>query len=95
MNNNAYHILQMINGGANPQQVMKQILSMNVNPQEIERVILAQNPQLQILANQMKQSGLSPMQFVMQMAKQNNIPIQENVLNNTYNEMLNMANSKR
>ena len=63
-----------------PLDIFKNFMSMGTNPQQIQNMIFQQNPQLKIIANQMKQSGLSPVQFVMQYAKQNNIPIQENSL---------------
>jgi hypothetical protein len=44
---------------------------------------------MQVIYNQMMQSGLSPVQFVMQYAKQNNI--NPNVINNMYNQMLGMV----
>lgn len=38
--------------------------------------MVSNNPQAQAIFNQMRQSGMSPKQFVMQYAKQNNINIQ-------------------
>lgn len=63
-----------------PLDIFKTFMAMGNNPQQIQNMIFQQNPQLRVIANQMKQSGLSPVQFVMQYAKQNNLPIQENSL---------------
>ncbi len=64
MNNNNMinNMLQLVFNGQNPNQVMQQMLG--------------QNPQAQILFNQMQQSGMSPRDFTLQYAKQNNINIQ-------------------
>ena len=60
--------------------IFKNMLAMGSDPVQVEKMILAQNPQLLAISNQLKESGLTPIQFVMQYAKQNNIPIQENAL---------------
>lgn len=57
----------------NPMQIMMQILSMGKNPQQIMQSMMNNNPQAQTVFNQMRQSGMSPKQFVMQYAKQNNM----------------------
>ena len=77
-------------GNFNPRNLFQSMVSMGTNPQQVEQMIYQQNPQLRILANQMKQSGMSPIQFAMQYAKQNNIPIQENELLQQYNSMVSM-----
>lgn len=74
----------------NPRNLFQSMVSMGTNPQQVEQMIYQQNPQLRILANQIKQSGMSPIQFAMQYAKQNNIPIQENELLQQYNSMVSM-----
>ena len=61
-NNPLAMIMQMMNSGTNPQQLMQQIVS--------------QNPQLQVMLNQAQQSGMSPRDYALQFAKQNNINIQ-------------------
>ena len=61
-NNPLTMIMQMMNSGTNPQQLMQQIVS--------------QNPQLQVMLNQAQQSGMSPRDYALQFAKQNNINIQ-------------------
>ena len=45
--------------------------------------MMAQNPAIRIAFNQMQQSGMTPQQYAMQYAKQNNINIQPlmNVMN--------------
>ena len=45
------------------------------NPQAMVQNLIRQNPQLSALMNQMQQSGMSPKDFVMQYAKQNNMDI--------------------
>jgi hypothetical protein len=72
----------------NPVNIFQQFLSMGSNPQMIQQTLFQQNPQMQVIYNQMMQSGLSPMQFVMQYARQNNID--PNMVNNMYNQMRGM-----
>ena len=60
----------------NPATILTQLLSMGTNPQQIMQSMANRNPQVNALLNQMQQSGLTPQQFVMQYAKQNNINIQ-------------------
>lgn len=79
-----------MNNNLNPRNLFQNILSMGNNPQQIQEILFAQNPQLRIIANQMQQSGLSPIQFAMQYARQNNIPINEQALNQQYQMMMNM-----
>lgn len=57
MGNN--NIMQMLMGGMNPNQIMQNIMR--------------QNSQAQVILNQMQQSGMSPKQYVQQLAMQNNI----------------------
>lgn len=78
----------------NPMDLFKQFMTMGKDPKQVEQMIYKQNPQLLALANQMKESGLSPVQFAMQLAKQNNIPIQENTLLNMCQQMQNMTPKK-
>ena len=77
----------------NPLGMFQQFLSMGPNPQMIQQALFQQNPQMQVIYNQMMQSGLSPVQFVMQYARQNNIDT--NVINNMYNQMRGMIPSQR
>ena len=75
----------------NPMEIFKQFMSMGKDPKQIEQMIYKQNPQLWALSNQMKESGLTPVQFIMQYAKQNNIPVQENALLSMCQQMQNMT----
>lgn len=68
--------------------LFQQMLSMGNNPQQISQQILQQNPQLQIIMNQMQQSGLAPMDFVMQYARQQNID--PSMIQNMYQQMRGM-----
>jgi hypothetical protein len=72
----------------NPVNIFQQFLSMGPNPQMIQQALFQQNPQMQVIYNQMVQSGLPPIQFVMQYAKQNNI--NPDMINNMYNQMRGM-----
>lgn len=74
----------------NPLGMFQNFLSMGVNPQTIQQTIFQQNPQMQVIYNQMVQSGLSPVDFIMQYAKQNNINIDPNMVNGMYNQMRSM-----
>lgn len=63
----------------NPQMLINNIanmLHMTNNPNQIIEQMIRTNPQANILLNQMKNSGMTPQQYVMQYAKQNNINIQ-------------------
>lgn len=71
-----------------PINIFQNMLRMGTNPQQIEQMIMQQNPQLQVIANQMKQSGMQPMDFVMQYARQNNI--NPNMINQLVNQMRGM-----
>lgn len=70
MNNNM-NIMQMLMSGTNPNAIMQNIIQ--------------SNPQAQVILNQMKQSGMNPQQYVMQLAKQNNVDL---------NPMLNMLRQR-
>ena len=59
MNNN--NIMQMLLSGQTPNQIMQNIIR--------------SNPQAQVILNQMQQSGMNPQQYVMQLARQNNVNI--------------------
>lgn len=62
-----------------------QMLNMGSNPQQIFQNLINNNPQMQIVYNQMQQSGLSPREYALQYAKQNNINI---------NPMINMLQQR-
>lgn len=57
----------------NPMMILQQYLRMGNNPNQLIQMMIQSNPQLAPIANQMFQSGMSPEQFVMQLARQNNI----------------------
>lgn len=67
----------------NPMNMLMQMLSMGNNPQQIIQNMMMQNPEIRTAFNQMQQSGMTPQQYAMQYAKQNNINIQPflNVMN--------------
>lgn len=66
----------------------RRLMTMGRNPIELQQMILQQNPQLRIIANQMQQSGLTPSQYILQIAKQNNLPINEYMVNGLMNSLM-------
>lgn len=77
MNNNQFYNVQ--NNAINQ---FRQILTMGNDPNTLQQMILQSNPQLRIIANQMKQSNMNPKQYIVQMAKQYNIPVTEQMVEN-------------
>lgn len=75
MNNN-----QFINAQNQAINQFRQILTMGNDPNVLQQMILQNNPQLRIIANQMQQSKMNPKQFIVQMAKQYNIPVTEQMV---------------
>lgn len=71
----------------NLMNIFRQVLTLGNNPQIIMQKMIQQNPQLQILQNQMINSGMTPQQFIMQCAKQNNVNIDSNAINNLMQNM--------
>lgn len=69
----------------NPMQMIMNMMQMGNNPQQILQNIMMQNPQASAIMNQMNSSGMSPKQFCMQYAKQNNLNIDP--LINMFNQM--------
>lgn len=64
----------------NQQQLINNIayiLQGGGNPQKIIENMVRQNPNSQAILNQMQQSGMSPKDFVLQYARQNNINISQ------------------
>lgn len=64
----------------NQQQLINNIayiLQGGGNPQQIIENMVRQNPNSQVILNQMQQSGMSPKDFVLQYARQNNINISQ------------------
>lgn len=71
--------------------MFQQMLSMGSNPQQVAQMIFQQNPQLYVIANQMQQSGLSPIDFIMQYARQQNVNINPNMIQDMYQQMRGMV----
>ena len=69
----------------NPMQQMLQMLSMSNNPNQVVQMLAQQNPNVQAILNQMQQSGMTPQQFAIQYARQNNIDI--NQIANAFRKM--------
>lgn len=61
--------------GNNPMNFLMQMMGMGNNPQQIIDGMVKQNPQMSVIMNQMKSSGMNPKDFVIQYAKQNNIDV--------------------
>lgn len=79
---------------SNPMEIFKNMLTMGNDPRQIKEMMMQRNPQLRVLENQINQSGLDPIQFVMQLAKQNNVPINENAILNMCQQMRSMTPKK-
>lgn len=71
---------------------LRGIINSYATPQNAINYILQQNPNLQVTYNQMMTSGLSPKDFVIQYARQNNIPIDR--VSNVFDQMINVANQR-
>ena len=57
-------------------QMVMQMLMSGSNPQKLATQLVQNNPQMNAIANQMKQSGMSSTEFLQQYAKQNGQNIQ-------------------
>ena len=57
-------------------QMVMQMLMGGSNPQKLANQLVQSNPQMNAIANQMKQSGMSSTEFLQQYAKQNGQNIQ-------------------
>lgn len=75
----------------NPLDLFKNIMSLGNDPQKIQEILFQRNPNLRAIYNQMLQSKMAPVEFVMQYAKQNNIPLQKNSVLNYYQQMVDMT----
>lgn len=64
--------------------------SLGSDPRQVEQLLFQRYPQMQVISNQMKQSGLAPVEFVMQYAKQNHMPINQNNVIGMYQQMQKM-----
>lgn len=76
----------------NSLDIFRSFRSLGSDPRQVEQMLFMKYPQMQVIANQMKQSGLSPVEFVMQYAKQNNMPINQNNVMGMYQQMKGMSN---
>ena len=56
--------------------IFNTLLNSGNNPQQVVNNMIMQNPQYQILFNQVRSSGLSMKDYVIQYARQNNINLQ-------------------
>lgn len=65
-----------MNNVGNPLDLLMQLMMNGQSPQQITQRLVQQNPQVQVLLNQAQQSGMTPQQYALQYAKQNNINIQ-------------------
>lgn len=74
-----------------PLDLFKNIMSLGNDPQKIQEILFQRNPNLRAIYTQMLQSKMAPVEFVMQYAKQNNIPLQKNSVLNYYQQMLEMT----
>ena len=74
----------------NSLDIFKSFRSLGSDPRQVEQLLYMKYPQMQVIANQMRQSGLSPVDFVMQLAKQNNIPLNQKDVMGMYQQMSNM-----
>ena len=75
----------------NTMNIFRDFMALGNNPKQVEQLIFQKYPQMQVVANQMRQSGLTPVDFVMQYAKQNNIPINQNNVVGMYQQLKNMT----
>lgn len=75
----------------NPLDLFKNIMSLGNDPQKIQEILFQRNPNLRAIYTQMQQSKMAPVEFVMQYAKQNNIPLQKNSVLNYYQQMVDMT----
>lgn len=72
---------------SNPQVFFQELLKMGSTPQQITQALIQRNPQMQVLLNQMQQSGLTTEQFIMQMAKQRGMNVNPQMIQQTINQL--------
>ena len=58
---------------SNPMQMIMQLLNSGRDPQQLIQMLMQQNPNAGAMLNQMRQSGMSPKQFAKQYFLQNNM----------------------
>lgn len=76
---------------SNPQAFLQELLKMGSTPQQIAQTLVQRNPQMQVVLNQIQQSGMTPEQFVMQIARQRGVPIDPQSLQQTMNQLRGMV----
>lgn len=76
---------------SNPQALLQELLRMGSTPQQIMQTLVQRNPQMQVVINQIQQSGLTPQQFVMQLARQRGIPMDPQSLQQTMDQLRGMV----
>lgn len=76
----------------NSLDIFKSFRALGSDPRQVEQLLFQRYPQMQVIANQMRQSGLSPVDFVMQYAKQHNIPLNQNNVSGMYQQLRGMIN---
>lgn len=82
----AQKIARMVQMGADMKSVLVAVKKEGISPQVAEQFLCAVSPQIRQLKQMMDQSGMTPMQFMKEIAKQNNIP-QEQIMG-TYNDLM-------
>ena len=68
--------------------MFKQMINMGSDPNQIINILTTQNPQMSYIFNEIKKSGLSPIEYAKKMAMQQNInvnPMIEQMINLTKN----------
>ncbi len=83
-------IQQMAQQGMQLKNILVSLKNQGFTPQVAEQVLFMAFPELKQAQTMIKNSGMNTNQFINQLAKQNNIPI--NQVNNTMSDMRNMFN---
>ena len=66
-------IMQSLQRGVNSNVIIQQLQQQAMNNPQIKSVL----QEFQVLSNQMKQSGMTPQQFVTQYAQQRGLPVRQ------------------
>lgn len=74
-----------------PQAFLQELLKMGSTPQQITQTLIQRNPQMQVVLNQIQQSGMTPEQFVMQIARQRGVNMDPQSLQQTMNQLRDMV----
>lgn len=83
----AGQIMTMFQKGKDVKSIIGTFQKQGLTPQSAEQMLCTAFPQIRQINEQMKQSGLSPQEFLKQIAKNNNVSEQD--LNNMLGGMLN------